>query len=265
MVTKPLTTSGRKAMPAAADKAPRLPGKSAASMFRPIATTRLSSDIVQQVIQMIQDGDLKVADRLPSERELAERLNVSRLSVRDAFRTLEAKGILSIRRGARGGAVISQRLSEVVGEGLANVSSLSKSSPEDTTEARLILEVNSLPLACQRATAADIDALEEILARGKAATDTGYYDVNISVEFHIRLAEATHNSTIHLLVQSFHDPMVRDLATTRVRHTKASWDQGGREHRQIIEAIRSKDAALAMSVMERHLRGTMKRLRSTRS
>lgn len=75
----------------------------AADLFRPVSVGRASEDVVRQIKGAIHAGKLRPGDGLPSERELSERLGVSRVTIRDALRTLEATGLVEIRVGARGG------------------------------------------------------------------------------------------------------------------------------------------------------------------
>ena len=78
-------------------------------MFSPVNVDRVSQVIVDQIKLLIRDGRLQPGDRLPSERELCQRFGVSRVTVREALRVLEAGGLLAIRVGAHGGAFLTRR------------------------------------------------------------------------------------------------------------------------------------------------------------
>lgn len=124
----------------------------AGSLFSPVAPGRISNEIVHQIKWGIRTGRLRAGDRLPPERELAERLKASRVSVRDALRVLEAGGLIEIRVGARGGAFVTAPPPAIVGEGIANMLMLDVVSAAEVTEARVVFELGIIPLLCERAT-----------------------------------------------------------------------------------------------------------------
>lgn len=233
--------------------------KADATLFQRVNVGRASEDVVRQIKSAIHSGELRPGDSLPSERDLTGRLGVSRVTVRDALRTLEATGLVEIRVGARGGAFVTAPEPGYVGEGLANMLLLSSSSPQDVTEARMIFELGAIPLVCERRTDEDLVELEEICARADAALKAGEFDVRLSAEFHIRLAASAHNTAIAMIVDSFQGPLLmsleraRDLAPTMGK-------QGAREHRKLIDAIRRRDVEEAHGLMERHLSRTAARL-----
>src|ERR1700684_3677403 len=109
-------------------------------IFSPVSMGRISEVIVEQVRQLMRSGQLKLGDRLPAERDLCERFGVSRVTVREALRMLESSGLVEIRVGARGGAFVTAPSSDRVGEGLADLVSLSVISTMDMSEVRMVLE-----------------------------------------------------------------------------------------------------------------------------
>ena len=231
-----------------------------ARMFRPVSVGRASGDVVRQIKAAIHDGTLRPGDGLPSERELTERLGVSRVTVRDALRTLEATGLVEIRVGARGGAYVTAPEPGYVGEGLANMLLLSHTSAEDVTEARMIVELGAIPIICQRRTDEDLDALAEICERSLALIETGSYDVGLSAEFHVRLGGCLHNAALELIVASFHGPLLASVK--RVNHIDPEIGRrGAQEHLELMELIRRRDVAAAYDLTHRHLTRTASRLR----
>src|SRR5919198_570539 len=89
-----------------------------AELFNPVSPGRVSVEIVEQVKAAIREGRLAPGDQLPPERDLTQQLGVSRVSVRDALRMLEAHGLVEVRVGARGGAFVTAPAPRLVGEGL---------------------------------------------------------------------------------------------------------------------------------------------------
>src|ERR1700684_1480704 len=175
-------------------------------IFSPVSMGRISEVIVEQVRELMRSGQVKLGDRLPAERELCERFGVSRVTVREALRMLESAGLVEIRVGARGGAFVTAPTSNRVGEGLADLLTLSVISAANVTAVRLILEVGIVPLVCERATEDDLAELEKICERSEAALRDGDYTMDMSLKFHAAVARATHNPALVMLVESFRGP-----------------------------------------------------------
>ena len=115
------------------------------NLFSRVSVGRISEIIVEQIRLLMRQGQLKPGDRLPPERDLCERFGVSRVTVREALRTLESSGLVEIRVGARGGAFVTVPSSDRVGVGLADLLTLSVISAADVTEVRMILEALHRP------------------------------------------------------------------------------------------------------------------------
>jgi len=227
-------------------------------MFSPVNVDRVSQVIVDQVKVLIRDGRLQPGDRLPSERELCQRFGVSRVTVREALRVLEASGLVTIRVGAHGGAFLTTPSAERLGEGLADLISLAPLTAANVTEARIIVELGLLPLAVERASEEDIADLFAMVEEAEKAVAAGNYTVEMSAAFHVRVGECTHNPAIEMLLQSFHGPMRMSLAES---HIAAPMSQRGvGEHRVLADAIQRRDLAAARKVMTTHLDRTAQRV-----
>jgi GntR family transcriptional repressor for pyruvate dehydrogenase complex len=229
------------------------------NIFSPVSSGRISADIVDQIKGAIREGRLSPGDRLPPERSLAEQFGASRVTVRDALRILEASGLIEIRVGARGGAFVTSPASEIVAEGLANMIMLASLSAEEVTEARFMLELGMMPMVCERATEEDIEDLAEICERAEEALRNKSYGVELSAEFHTRLARCTHNTAIEMIVNSFHGPLLMSL----LRAKSVAPEMGGRgveEHKELVEAISKRDLKRAHWIMSQHLARTAERL-----
>jgi GntR family transcriptional regulator, transcriptional repressor for pyruvate dehydrogenase complex len=221
-------------------------------MFAPVATARISSAIVDQVRELIRSGRLAAGDRLPSERELAEQFGVSRVTVRDALRSLEAVGLLQIKVGANGGAFLRAPSTADAGRGMSDMLLMAQLSPEDVAEARLMLELNTVMLAVNRAEPGDIEALRSICERSAALLEDGEYDVHLSWDFHERLAGATHNPAIEMIHHSFRGPL--SLARARAREpASVAHRRTVEEHTEIVDALEARDVERAREVMAHHL------------
>jgi DNA-binding FadR family transcriptional regulator len=161
---------------------------------------------------------------------------------------------------ARGGAFVTAPSSNRVGEGLADLLTLSVISAADVTEVRLVLEVGIVPLVCERATEDDLAELEKICERSEAALRAGDYTMDMSLEFHAAVARATHNPALVMLVESFRGPILMSLEEAR----EVAPEMGGlgtKEHERFVEAVRRRDAGDAARIMRGHLARTAGRVR----
>jgi GntR family transcriptional regulator, transcriptional repressor for pyruvate dehydrogenase complex len=231
-------------------------------LFSPVSVGRISEVIIEQVRLLIREGKLVPGDRLPSERALCGRFGVSRVTVREALRVLEATGLVEIRVGARGGAIVSEPTSDRVGAGIADLLTLSSLSASDVTETRMVIELSLIPLVVERATAADIAALREICEAQEAALAGHHHSTRLSAQFHTRLAGCTHNAAVEMLVQSFHGPLLASLDAAAATAPEMG-RRGTDEHFQLVVAIEAKDADAATEIMRAHLERTAGRLAGT--
>lgn len=231
----------------------------AGALFRPVSAGRISEEIVEQIKLAIRTGQLRPGDRLPPERDLAERFGVSRVSVRDALRILETSGLIEIRVGARGGAYVTAPPSALVGESIAHMLMLSALSPSEVAEARLVFELAIVPLVCERATDEDLALLTEICEESTRALARGDYPMELSARFHVALARGTHNFAIQLLIESFRGPLLMSLE--RAKEVVPTMGRSGvREHIALVAALRDRDVTRAREIMSRHLGRTARRL-----
>src|SRR3990172_10571035 len=109
-------------------------------MFQSVSTNRVSEEIAGQIKRAILSGKLKPGDKLPTERELVEQFHTSRVSVREAVRSLEHLGLVRIRRGAGGGTYLTGSNHRPVTESFLVRMQLNKGTVDHLTEARLLLE-----------------------------------------------------------------------------------------------------------------------------
>ena len=226
-----------------------------------VSIGRISEVIVEQVRALIRQGQLSAGDRLPSERELCDRFGVSRVTVREALRVLEANGLVEIRVGARGGAFVTAPTSRLVGEGISDLITLSSLSAVEVTEARMVFELGIMPLVCERATQEDFDALYEICDRSDAALDNDEYPFELSAEWHTRYARASHNRAVTMLVESLRGPLLMSLERARDAEPLHG-RRGVEEHRALVDAIAKGSVRKASALMSAHLGRTAERLTS---
>ena len=225
-------------------------------VFAPVVPARISSAVADQIRSAILERKITPGDKLPNERDLATRFGVSRVTVRDALRALEAAGLVEIRVGSSGGAFVRAPTTAVVQAGLSNMLLFSSVEPDEIAEARLIFELGTVTLAVERATDEDIAELRALCDEGASALAAGTYDSELSRAFHARLARAAQNHAVELMTASFAGP----LSMHRVRERlPVDWshERTVEEHRRIVEAIADRDGPRARAAMTEHLlRGT---------
>lgn len=229
-------------------------------LFTPIEVGRVSGRVADQIRDAIRAKELVPGDRLPSERELANQFGVSRVTIRDALRSLQAVGLLEVKLGAQGGAFVRSPGPDVIAEGFANMLLTSGMTAVEVTEARQTFELGIIGLATARATPEDLAALEQICEEGEASLAQEAYDVSHSSAFHAMLARCTHNAAIVAIVDSLQGPLHDSLVEAKALDP-ALGTRGGREHREIVQALRDGDADRARQIMTVHLERTAQRLK----
>jgi len=189
--------------------------------FRRIKTTRAFEEIADQIRNELSTRRLRAGDRLPPERALAEQFGVSRNTLREALRSLENAGLLRLQKGAAGGAFVRESTGEAIVTGLRDMFHLGAIQPEHLTEARVMIESIVVRTACERASAADLAALNaNIEAAEQAAGDkiSFYEQAAIHLDFHRVLARATKNPVMVIVMEALIDVMlhfIRDIGQQR--------------------------------------------------
>src|SRR2546421_3011374 len=130
-------------------------------MFQPVHQARASGEIVSQIERAIFAAELSAGDRLQSERELAEQFGVSRITVRDALRVLEARGLIRVKVGATGGAFVADASTDRVAESLSTMIPLKRMTPSELAQARTVVGAATAPLPAPRAGAASVSRLAQ--------------------------------------------------------------------------------------------------------
>lgn len=221
--------------------------------FKPIKTKKIYEEIIDQVKGLISEGQLNPGDRLISEREMADRLKVGRSAVREAFRALEAMGIIEIRQGE--GTFVR----EVSTDSLAEVLALFLMTERDTTrellELRKILEVEAAGLASLRHTEEELKKMGDALKQMEEDITSGDLGQQADWVFHYAVAEASHNSLMVRLMDSISDTMRRVLGTARqeLYRTPGTPQRLLKEHQTVFRAIKNGQDKEARRAMFDHL------------
>jgi DNA-binding FadR family transcriptional regulator len=179
--------------------------------FREASRNRIFQDVVNQVQDAILEGRLKAGDVLPPERELKKMFNTSRGTLREALRVLEERGLLEIRLGMRGGAVVRTISSRQASESLALLVRSRKVALKHLAEFREGMEGNVASLATQRATAEDIQSLRALVEEAGRHMTEGRRDEFLDADkrFHLALSGITGNPVYNYVFHSIHDNIHR--------------------------------------------------------
>lgn len=219
---------------------------------------RLADRAYSQIVEIINDEDLHVGDRLPSESRLAEMFGMSRTIIREALVRLAADGITEARRGA--GSYVMRRPSERLG---AHMLMSELSAALGTYEVRFVLEAEAARLAAMRRSAEQLEAIESALAglRRALLSDAPAHDEDW--DLHRAIVQATANTAFISAFEHLHEEVLGILKAgvdiSRSRPSEAI-DAMMREHEMVVEAIRAQDADGAALAMRWHLSQGRKRL-----
>ena len=217
--------------------------------LEPVKSIRIYEDIVRQVKALIADGRLTSGDRLPPERELAERFRVSRTSVREALRSLQSRGLIEIRAGE--GAFVRDVSVEALIEPLALVILPHREAVGELFEARTLLEPAIAALAARRASREEIAEMDRILVEQAREVASGRTGMAQDSALHAAIANAAHNRAIVRIVNALVDLLGQSREESLL--TRGRPRRSHQDHRRILGAIRRRDENGARRAMLTHL------------
>jgi len=223
--------------------------------FKPIKAKKIYEEIVEQIKQLMAGGELKPGDKLLPERELAERLQVSRASVREAIRALEMMGFVEIRPGD--GTFVRDTNTDDIIQPLAMFLAVEKTSLLEMFAIRMIFETATARMAAEQASEEEVGEIKTALE--KMIKSLNVQDSEKGEEydtaFHYAVAEATHNGLLIRLFRTISEDFSRAVSTARRQlytdehNPQKIIDQ----HRRIYEAIKNHNPNLAAQAMLEHL------------
>jgi DNA-binding FadR family transcriptional regulator len=227
----------------------------------PIKTETVADQVVSQILDLVQSGELQVGDKLPGERSLSEELQVSRVPIREAFSKLEALGIIEVRRGV--GAIVTRSLSgALAGEIWARWLSDHQSEIEQVYEVREAIECQATRLAAAHATDEDLDELKRLVREmeANAATKDFAQVAEVDRAFHENIAGVSGNDLLLQFLQAINEISSQYRVATLSLRGRAK--DSIAEHRSIIAAIASRDRDLAHQAAQQHTGNIIRLVRS---
>jgi DNA-binding FadR family transcriptional regulator len=227
--------------------------------FREIVRAPVYHQVAEQLREAILAGELAADAPLPTERELSESFGVSRASVREALRALQAQGLIT-RSGAPGRAVVAGEVAAPARDALVNLLRLNRVDLDDLVDFRCVLESAALRLAAQDGDSARLEEAREALLemRGGEMTIEAFDEAD--VRFHVALVRASGNEAMHLVMLALRRAVARHLleALQADPDREATLRRLGREHAAILKAVESGDGERAAALVDRHIRNFYK-------
>ncbi len=209
--------------------------------FQKFKKRTMSEEIVQEILKMIQRGEYRPGDQIPSEIELMERMNVSRSSIREALRALSVMNVISIHPGRR--TYVTSLAPDLLMEHLEFVIGLEDETLLQLFESRKLLEVGCASLAAERISDEEIQELEKIIQQDN------FYDMDI--QLHRKIVEITKNPIIRRVYSSIEK--LGEMSRKRTAQLPGVRDQSRKDHEKIVEAIIARDPNAARDAMMQHL------------
>ena len=218
------------------------------SEFETVRKNKVYEEVARQIERLILKK-LKPGDKLPSERELAEALDVSRSSIRDAIRGLELMGLVEPRQGA--GTIVREVSTDTLVNPFASILKQKQALVGELLDFRKMLEPPLAARAATHASADEISEMEEILQRQEKRLSREETTIAEDAEFHYSVALASGNSVVLKVLDILMD-LLRD-SRERSLQVEGRPQKSLAGHRRILAAIKRHDAEAAKAAMRRHI------------
>jgi len=231
----------------------RKSGKAPPPAFQPIHLERVSDKIANQLKKAIVEGVFKVGDRLPSERELAEQMGVSRPSVREAIQKLDLRGLVESIQG--GGTIVRNFTEQEVGSPMQIMLGEDRRKVVELTEVRALMEAWAAREAAIHRTDRELERIRSFLEEMEGDLEKGRIRSELDFKFHTEIAAAARNTIFLHLMQSIYqliDYSIR-LYREQVFVTKQDQETIFNHHLRIFKAIQNRDPDAAQAAMRTHL------------
>ncbi|MES0864441.1 FCD domain-containing protein [Ruegeria sp. SCPT10] len=223
--------------------------------FQKVQTEKLSLAVVRQIELLILRGILRPGERLPSERELAERMGVSRPSLRDAISNLQEQGLLTPKAGS--GIYVAEVLGSAFSPALIRLFSSHDEAVFDYLSFRRDMEGLAAERAARLGSDSDLKVVQTIFDRMQSAHDRNAPEdeAQLDAEFHMAIIEASHNVVMLHMMRSMYDLLRQGVFYNRqmMFQQRATRDALLDQHRAINAALQSRDPDAARVAVELHL------------
>ena len=223
--------------------------------IQPIKRHGLTEEISFRILDLVQRGHFKPGDKLPPERELAEQLEVSRPSLREAMSSLAFMNVVEIRQGS--GTYITSLEPDLLSENLEHIFTLGKSTVVHVMQCRNIVEPDCAALAAGKITPEQIEQLRAIALQTREHTDDLVEHAELDIQFHLLIVEAANNPLLKRFLSSItvldRTARAKGLSNLPDGYRQERIRQAYEDHIQVVKALESKDAEASRAAMKRHL------------
>lgn len=221
-------------------------------MFISVKNKKVYEEVIEQIKDMIYNGILKKGDKLPSERDMVEELQVSRTSVREALRSLEVIGLIESRQGE--GNFIKESFEDGLIEPLSVMFMLKDSKSEEILELRKIIEIGTVQLAAERINSNELKELEELKEKLKIPNKEEIL-AEIDREFHYKIAAASKNFLLLGVLNAISSLMESYIKYARKNILEEEENRQIliKQHEDVFTALNNKDENEAVKAMTKHL------------
>lgn len=217
-------------------------------MLNPVKNTKVYEVIMEEIKDIVKKGELKSGEKLPSERELADKLEVSRTSVREALKALTMLGLIESKHGE--GNFIKSNFENSLLEPLSIVFLLIGSKNEDIIELRRIIEPEAAGLAAKNITESELRDLKEIMKELNNSLDAEIC-AQLDKKFHYKIAQASGNHLISTIMFSISSLIEKYIDSSRIHNINKKVIK--LQHEEIYKALESRDSKKASEYVKKHL------------
>jgi GntR family transcriptional repressor for pyruvate dehydrogenase complex len=225
--------------------------KETGSVFEPLRPQRLPEEVFLRVKRAILDGHYKPGDRLPSQQELCETFGVGKPVVREALRSLENSGLISVRQGGGGGAFVQKIDASTLVRTFEGIVKMDNISLEELSEARLALEMGALPLVFERLQAEDLEQLRQNLEDARDNLERRLRGKK-NLNFHVLLLKASKNPLLFKIAEALYE-----LMSQLIEKYEYSEERSRRAfliHQRLIELLEAREFTKVEDLLESHIK-----------
>jgi GntR family transcriptional regulator, transcriptional repressor for pyruvate dehydrogenase complex len=221
--------------------------------FKRIRLERVSEKVVNQLKRAIGDGIFRVGDRLPSERDLAEQMGVSRPSIREAIQQLELQGIVDTIHG--GGSIVRNLTEQEIRKPIEIVLGDDRQRVLELTEVRAFMETWAAKQAAKHRTDDELERIRTYLEEMEHDFEKGEIRAELDFKFHAEIAAAAHNTIFSHLMNNIYELIGYSIRVHREQVFTTREDQQTifHSHLKVFKAIKNRDPDAAEAAMNQHL------------
>lgn len=235
-------------------------------IFEPFKKKRFSEQIASLIQKKIIMDDIMVGSKLPSERQLAEDLNVSRAVIREALRILDSSGHVQIKKGPKGGIFVSNVYHKPISASLKTLAENGKITVDDIWDVRLKFEPYVIMKAAQKASQEDLDKLNKLFNDAFQHFDDPVYLKNKNFEFHVIIADISGNPILAIFIKA----LLEMLAEVAFNFLDLTFEQNLLQiHKELADAIFKRNPQEAKKIFHKDItflkKNLVRSLKTTKS